>query len=558
MDVVDESPATALLTPEPTPPAPRLDAPDQRPGSEDAGTGQGPRFWTGWLSDTDWPPPAWAIAATLVLVAVGTVLRFWTHSDMWLDEALTVDISRLPLTQIHAALMRDGAPPLYYVLLHFWMKIFGSSNVAARALSGVISVATLPCVWLAGRRLGGRSVAAAAIVLIATSPFAIYYGTEARMYSLVAFLTTVGFLALDRALRKPTAWNLAATALVTALLLYTHYWALYLVAVTGAWLLFRAWRGKAAARGPARAALAAVVGGCVLFVPWVPTFLYQSAHTGTPWAIPANFAAMVNAVSSFAGGPTNEGRALALLYFALAGLGLFGIATDRFHISLDIRGTPLARGLGIIVVGTLVLAIAGGYLQRSAFSARYASVIFVPLLLLVAMGLGTFRDRRIATVILVAAAVFGLVTSLPNISTERSQAFQVASVLARAGKPGDIVAYCPDQLGPDSARLLPAGRYDEITFPRGTGPQFVNWINYAQVVGNASPTAFAHRLEQMSAPDHRIWYVWAPGYQTYGGDCEQIESTLLHDTKLGGDEIFGLGPYYEPSELVEFAYRTHG
>ena len=95
--------------------------------------------------------------------------------------------------------------------------------------------------------------------------------------------------------------------------------------------------------------------------------------------------------------------------------------------------------------------IAGGYLQKSAFSPRYASVIFIPLLLLVALGLGTFMDRRIASVILVASAVFGLVTSLPNIDTQRSQAFQVAQVLARAGKPGDIVAFCPDQLGPDTA-----------------------------------------------------------------------------------------------------------
>jgi mannosyltransferase len=547
MDLVDESPATAVLAPPPAVRRPVADVPPERrpPAS----------LITGWLRDTSWPPANWAIAATALLVLVGAVLRFWTRSDMWLDEALTVDISRLPLSQIHGALMRDGAPPLYYFLLHFWMKVFGESDLGARSLSGVISVATLPCVWIAGNRLGGKAVACAVTVLVATSPFAIYYGTEARMYSLVAFLTTVGFLALESALRRPTKANLAATALVTALLLYTHYWALYLVAVLGAWLIFQCWRGPTRRRKTARVALVAVIGGCVLFIPWVPTFIYQSQHTGTPWAVPANFAAMVNAISSFAGGPTNEGRALALLYFALAGLGLFGLASDRFHISLDVRGRPAARGLGIIVVGTLAVAIAGGYLQKSAFSPRYASVIFVPLLLLVAMGLGTFMDRRIASAILVASAVFGLVTSYPNIDTQRSQAFQLAQVLTQAGKPGDIVAFCPDQLGPDSARVLPSGRYDEITFPRGNGPQFVDWVDYAKVVGDASPQAFAKRLEQMSEPDHRIWYVWAPGYQTYGGDCQMIESTLLADTKLGANTVFSWGPYYEPSQLVEFAYR---
>jgi len=88
----------------------------------------------------------------------------------------------------------------------------------------------------------------------------------------------------------------------------------------------------------------------------VPTFLFQLRHTGTPWAVPANFAAMVNAVTSFAGGPTNQGRALALLYFALAGLGLFGIASGRFHVELDLRTRPRARGLAVGVAGTLAAA----------------------------------------------------------------------------------------------------------------------------------------------------------------------------------------------------------
>ncbi len=447
MDVVDHTSGTRLIDPAPS-------TYEHRSGSKE---GPEARRVLGHRFDASWPPAEWVYIAIAVLVAIGIVLRFWTRSDMWLDEALTVNISSLPLSQLHGALMRDGAPPLYYFLLHFWMKVFGTSNLGARSLSGVISVATLPCVWLAGKRLGGRAVAAGATVLVSTSPFAIYYGTEARMYSLVALLTAAGFLALDGALRRPTAWNLTGIALCTGLLLYTHYWALYLVAVTGAWLAFEWWRGPLHRRRSARAAFLAVLVGCLMFVPWIPTFLYQSAHTGTPWAVPANFAAAVNAVSSFAGGPSNQGRALALLYFALAGLGLFGIARDRLHVVLDLRTRPLARGLGIVVVGTLALAITGGYLQGSAFSARYASVIFIPLLLLVAMGIATLVDRRIASVVLLAAALFGLGTSESNISTQRSQAVDVASVLARAGKAGDVVAYCPDQLGPDTSRLLPSG-----------------------------------------------------------------------------------------------------
>ncbi len=493
------------------------------------------------------------LAVAVLLLAV--VLRFWTRSDLWLDEALTVDIARLPLHQIPDFLRRDGAPPLYYVLLHFWMGAFGQSDVAVRSLSGVIGLATMPLVWLAGRRLGGRTAAWAALLLVATSPFAVRYDTETRMYALVALLTVLGFLALDRALSAPKAGNLVAVAVVTSLLLYTHYWSLYLVATTFAWLAFQAWRGRPPWRRGARFAMGAMAVGGLTFVPWLPIFFYQAAHTGTPWATPANFAAMVSAVASFAGGGTNQGRALALIYFALVGLGLFGMVVDRRHIDLDIRTRPLGRPLGLIVVGTLALAIIGGFLSNSAFDPRYASVVFVPLILLVAIGLGTFGDRRVRVGVLAVAVVAGLVASLPNVTTNRTQAGQVAAAIAPRGRAGDVVAYCPDQLGPAVARLLPPTRYQQITFPRGTGPTFVNWVDYAAASRAGHPARFATRLESMAAGGRQIFVVWAPGYQTLGTKCERIVETLqapgsgytLHNLVTLDSNAF-----YQPMDLYLF------
>jgi len=304
----------------------------------------------------------------------------------------------------------------------------------------------------------------------------------------------------------------------------------------------------------------ALVVGCLAFVPWLPTFVFQSRHTGTPWAKPADFAAMVNAVTSFAGGATNQGRALALLYFALAGLGLFGVARGAFHVDLDLRTRPRARALALVLTGTLAAAVVGGYASGSAFQARYASVVFVPLVFLVALGLATFADRRIRAGVLAATVAFGLAGGVPNVWTSRTQAGEVAATLAQLGRPGDIVAFCPDQLGPAVNRLLPAGRYRQITFPRGTGPQFVNWVDYATASAAGHPGAFASRLEAISQRAHQIWLVWAPGYQTFGTKCEDIEAALLGDRALGAHEMF---PYeqvsnswitYENMELVRFVH----
>ncbi len=491
----------------------------------------------------------------VTVVAASVVLRFWTRSDLWLDEALTVNIARLPLHQLPSFLRRDGAPPLYYVLLHFWIGWFGTSDIAVRSLSGVIGVITMPLAWLAGKRFGGRTVAWAALLLVASSPFAIRYSTESRMYSLVILLTVLGFLALDRSLRRPGPGNLVAVAAVTSLLLYSHYWSIYLIGTVVLWLAWQAWRGgRPRIRAGARASLVAVALGCLTFLPWLPIFLYQSHHTGTPWATPANFAAMVNAVASFAGGGTNGGRALALIFFALAGLGLFGVATDRFHIDLDIRTRPLGRPVAIVIVGTLAAAIAGGFITNSAFDARYASVVFIPLILLVSIGLITFRDRRVRVGVLAVAVVAGLASAIPNITTNRTQAGQVAAAIAAQGKPGDLVAYCPDQLGPAVDRLLPTGRYRQATFPRGTGPTFVNWVDYSAASRAGSPVSFSQQLETAAASHRQIYVVWAPGYQTLGTKCEGIVQTLQADPAYQASQLVVGEPatFYQPMWLVRF------
>jgi mannosyltransferase len=553
------------------PPAPAVAAPTTTIGAPPADTADdaAPRSTVpvGTLPpdpDTPWVAPRWftrlVVIGAVLTVTVGIVLRFWARSDMWLDEALTYDIARLPLSKLQGALRHDGAPPLYYALLHFWIKAFGSSDVAVRALSGVLSCATLPFVWIAGRRIGGRTVGLGAVVLVASSPFAVRYATENRMYALVVFLTAAGVVALQSALRRPTAANLIGVGLCAALLLYSQYWALYLVGVSALWLAWEGWRGPVTRRRGARASLVALVVAGVTFLPWLPTFLYQSKHTGTPWAVPADFAALVNAVTSFAGGANNQGRALALLYFALAGLGLFGIAGGIRHIVLDIRTRPQGRGLALVTVGTLAAAVVGGYISRSAFQARYASVVFIFLALLVAMGFATFSDQKVRVGVIAATVVFGIAGSVPNIWLSRTQAGQVASALARMGQPGDVVAYCPDQLGPSVNHLLPPGRYDQITFPRETGPAFVNWVDYANATAAGSPVQFAQKVETLGASSHNIWLVWAPGYETFHTKCEQIVQALLADHSLQGRTIFPFTPatdtsaVYEAMELVQFTH----
>src|SRR5437016_2988737 len=248
------------------------------------------------------PPRAavinWQTVVVAAVVAVGVALRFFARSDLWLDEALTVNVARLPLARLPEALRHDGAPPLYYVLLHVWMRLFGTGDAAVRSLSSICAVASLPFAWMAGRRVGGRAAAAGTLVLVASSPFAIRYATEARMYSLVGLLVLIGFLALAGALEEPRKGRLVTIALVTGALLLTHYWAVYLLGASALALVPLARRGPR--REAARRVLAAMAGGGLLFAPWLPVFVYQARHTGTPWAYAPTPVSIIDTLSDYA------------------------------------------------------------------------------------------------------------------------------------------------------------------------------------------------------------------------------------------------------------------
>lgn len=470
----------------------------------------------------------WPALGVAFVVLLGVIVRFVTVSALWLDEAQTVAIAKVPLRQLPEALRHDGAPPLFYVLLHGWIRVFGDSNLSVRSLPGLFAVAALPLMWLAGRRIGGPKVAWAAVVLLAASPFAVRYATETRMYSMIVLLVLVGYLATMELLERPGSLRAAVgVAGVTCALLFSHYWSLYLLAVVGAIFVAVALRGPSPAREGARRGLVAMVVGSLFFVPWLPSFLYQLAHTGTPWGGSGRLRNMIDTVFSFSSGYWDPGLLLGMTTYALIALALVGRPVDARRVELDLRTRPGARHLAVAGFGTLAVAILATVAGGSAFAVRYAAVLYPLVILLAAFGTAVFLDRRVRYGVLAAAVVFGFWGITPNVFGDRTSAPRVAAALKAGVRAGDVVAYCPDQLGPSVSRLLPTSfPADQLTFPRRTGPQLVDWVDYAKVNKASDPTAFAQLLLDRAGPTGTVWVVWAPGYRTFKDKCQGILGTL--------------------------------
>jgi mannosyltransferase len=488
-------------------------------------------------------PPLTALLV-VGLVAAGVVLRFLTRSDLWLDEALSVNIARLPVGDLLDALARDGHPPLYYLLLHGWMEVFGEGDAAVRALSGLLSVATLPVAWVAGRRYGGRVCATAVLVVVATSPFALRYATEARMYSLVVLLVLLGWLAVGDALADPRPLRLGAVALVSGLLLLTHYWTGYLVATVAGLLLVRAVRRAGPDRRTSLAVLGAVLGGGVLFLPWLPTFLDQLGDTGTPWGGPSRPAeVLTEGLIDIGGGPFGEARTLGAVLAGLALLAVFGRSLDARHVELDLRTRPGARPEAAVLAATLVLGMAVGWLAGTAFVSRYLAVVFPLLVLLAGLGVTTIGSRTARGVVLAVVAALGLAGGGYNVVTNRTQGGEIAAAVNADAGPGDVVAVCPDQLGPAVARYL-RDDVPAVSFPDLADARFVDWRDYADRQRSGDAGAFARALVDR-AGNGTVWLAWAGGYRSLGRTCEAVVSELsglrAPQERVADDESFEHG-----------------
>ncbi len=374
-----------------------------------------------------------AVAGALALAMVASlVLRTGAlDAGYWIDEAIAVGIASHDFADIPAVLRLDGSPPLYYLLLHVWMELVGSGEAATRTLSLLFAVIAVPVAWWAGRAAFDRRVAALATAGAAGSPFLTYYAQETRMYALVVLLSMVAAAAFVLAFLHGRRGHLVTLGISVTLLLYSHAWAAFLAAgMAVAWL--RLWRAKQVA-GRDGVWLGAAV--ALAYAPWVPSMLFQAAHTAAPWmARPAAYYVL--------GVPAT--------LFGYVATPLLAVAAVRV-LRAGRPGDEATRSLVLIVVVATLLAWSWSQVQPS-WAPRYAAVLFGPLLLALAATLA--RGTRWTAAALAAVAATWLLSGPPP---EKSNVRAVAGTVAPAVRPGDVVVSTQPEQVPVLHRYLPPG-----------------------------------------------------------------------------------------------------
>jgi len=450
------------------------------------------------------------LLVAILLLGFATRLYAIGAENLWLDEASSL----LAVQHDLAGVVQEGAadvhPPVYYLLLHFWL-VFGTSETALRLLSAMVGTLAIPLLYIVSRRLLDVRTSLTAALLLAMAPLHIWYSQEARSYALMA---TVGLLSMYTWLNvlggkerhqgvRTRHWT--TYVLINALGLYTHYYFGFLLIFQNAamiLLLVFAWQGRQlpmARRWQERPesllyrwvlSQAAIL---LLFVPWLPILVAQIRRGEGAWIIAAegvpSWRALLVLLVSFAfwDAPELLGPWARRTGYVLFGLGI-GLALWQAMRDRTLRsGVVLALGW-LLFSPLLVWTISQ---VRPIFSIRYLLLFLPAFPLLVAAGIAGVRDWRLRNALL--AGLVGLLTvavvqqaRLPQRADWRG----VADYIAAYAEPGDWVLFIP------TFNVKPFEYYNR-------GRVAVNEDMEADI--------FDPAWLQWAATSHqRVWLVWQP------------------------------------------------
>ena len=377
------------------------------------------------------PDPRVLVALALLMLGSLLLRTGALDSSYWIDEGISIGIASRDLLDIPGALGQDGSPPLYYLLLHGWMAVVGTGEAATRGLSLIFALVAVPVAWWAGSALFDRRAGALAAAGAAGSPFLTYYAQETRMYSLVVLLSLLVCASFVLAFLHGRRAHLVLLGLWMTLLLYTHTWAVYLAAgMAVAWLAL--WReGRVAGRDGAWLGAAVLA----LYAPWLPSLLYQAAHTAAPWAERPSPLQLLEVPGDLFG-------ELAVPLLAVAVIA----AVRRGRVRDEV-----VRVLATIAVAAAALAWISSQVQP-AWAGRYLAVLFGPLLLALAATLA--RGTRVTAVALAAVAALWVVYSP---LAPKSNVRHVAADVTPSIRAGDVVVSTQPEQVPVLSRYLPNG-----------------------------------------------------------------------------------------------------
>ncbi|MHB8992269.1 MAG: glycosyltransferase family 39 protein [Chloroflexota bacterium] len=517
-----------------------------------------------------------AILMLLVLAALALRLPGLGERSLWVDEAMSVVFAAKPLPELFQLLVTDDIhPPLYPLLLHYWMAVAGTSEFAVRLPSVLFGIMLVPLLYMTGRRLElmadpkeGLPVSLVGLVgalIAATSAFYIGYSQEARNYMAVTFMGMLSSYLLLRALAHGGWRNWGLYALATAGALYTHYTAFLLLAFH---LSFVALTLRAS-RGRWKGWLLSLLAVGIAYLPWLSYSIAQLERISDYWpgTLQLEAALRTSLLLFVVGGGVGPQTTIlpAALGAGLLALGLLALLAGAFRR----RSQPALFLLLFLLVPSVLLFAVAYY--RPKFDPRYLLVVTPAFYLTLAWGVASLlraatSDRtplpfRILLPSLGVAALAATI-AVSAVYGEPEKLMHVGDGKTGVQEYGDyrsLVAYLESHSQPGDAVVLMMNTYHPYAYYSKLGIPWYPMEPFDDFDGAVI------RLNRMAEQHQRLWFIlwqkeWADPADYVMHVMEDQAREVRLDASFGGIglRLFDLTPGKRFSYYPEVEHKTEG
>lgn len=458
----------------------------------------------------------------MFVLALGVRLVHITETDIAGDEPFSIYIAHLGISDIVSQLAKDNSPPLFEILLHYYISWFGVSDFSVRLLPTIFSSFVPSVILLIGFRFFNWRVGIAAALLAVFSIYHIRFAHEVRVYALFSLLTSLSLLAYLSAFRNNSTRWWMALVVFDVLLLYSHYTSFYLIFAQALGALvfvpFKDWKK------PIVAFL--VVGVC--YLPYLFVFLQRlgevSSGTWVPrpgWGeIYGNINLLLNDKVTTLG--------------VLAAIGI-GLSLRKFNLKAVFQDLVSNRegllvGLSFGIPYVLMFAVSIAFLPM--FMDRYVLYTSIPLFLLVAWLVeASWSSNKFSSVgiaILISASIFTTNINPPN----NREIKDTVEYLGSLSEDDFEVFVCPEMF-----RMAVAYHLDKQIFQQVDSEEPIASLDRMLAERNIR---FVNSIEQIPAEEARIAYLDAASNFVYPGNqiLNELKTSRLLTDSVHFHEIF--------------------
>ena len=381
-------------------------------------------------------------AIVIPFLAAAFFLRFYnlTRESLWLDEGYSVSLAHSSLLEIINGTAADVHPPLYYFLLHYWMKLFGDSETAVRMPSVLIGVLSVTMIYLVGKRLFDQQVGLLAALLLAISSFHVQYSQEARMYGLLTLLTLSSMYCLIDLVENRSRISLIGYVLFTTLALYTQIYGMFVLAAQNLYVLSVFLLNRNRIKLKFWHWIAVQLAIAVLYIPWIPYLIKQVTHVQQGFWIPSvNIWTLIWTFVGYAGSIR--------LFELFVIVGLFVLLWHRKATALAFRrngSLEIFRFYFLADWGALpiIIPFIVSHYAPSIFSPKYTIPALAAYYILAAAAITAipWREARFIVILIVVFLCSGSLREYYAVITKEQWREATHHIEGRA-QPGDLIIF---------------------------------------------------------------------------------------------------------------------